>query len=76
MPAVSIVILLAQAAFAAALAYVFTGFSGIIVAVAAGAVYLASLFYAVKDLGGISGDLSGYALTLGELGALIVCAIL
>ena len=72
----SITVFLVQAVVVVPLIWLLTGPDGIIVAAAAGGFYVVALLHAVKDLGGISGDLSGYALTLGELGALIVCALL
>lgn len=42
----------------------------------AAAGYLAALFGAVRQLGGVSGDLAGYALTTGEAVAIVVLALL
>lgn len=38
--------------------------------------YLASMFGAVRQLKGVSGDLAGYALTIGEAAAIVVLALL
>lgn len=47
-------------------------------AVLAGAAvgYLAAMFGAVRQLKGVSGDLAGYALTIGEAAAIVVLALL
>jgi len=52
------------------------GMRGLLVACAAAALYLLFLAYAAYDLGGVSGDLSGFALTAAECGALIAAALL
>jgi cobalamin synthase len=40
------------------------------------AAYLAALFGAVRQLKGVSGDLAGYSLTIGEAFALVMLALL
>ena len=55
------------------LPFVFCGWIGISSLAAAGVYWLAALS-AKRQLGGISGDVSGFALCLGELaGAVILC---
>ena len=57
-----------------ALGFVFFGWTGF----ASVAVILGYLFYlrrGVKSLGGMSGDISGYALTFGELCGIAVFAL-
>lgn len=71
-----IAILLLQAAVLLAIMWLIGGKAAAVSATAAALFYALALFNAVHDLGGFSGDLSGYALTFGELGALVVCALL
>ena len=58
------------------LSIVFAGLSGLIVSAALIAGFSAAMFYAYKDLQGVSGDLAGYALVIGELCAIIAMALL
>ncbi len=60
----------------AAAAWLWLGASGLAVCAAAVLGYAAAMCYAAHDLGGVSGDLSGYALTLGELAGLLAAALL
>lgn len=69
-------LLLFELLFPLAVSFLWLGMAGFAVCAAAALAYLAALWYAAHDLGGVSGDLSGYALTLGEAGALLVCALL
>jgi adenosylcobinamide-GDP ribazoletransferase len=69
-------ILLVELLLPLALAWVWLGTAGLLVCAAAEGFYALAMLHAARDLGGVSGDLSGYALTLGELGALIVCVLL
>ena len=54
------------------------GFSYAIIAVLLVAVltYIVSILYAKKQLGGVSGDLAGYAMTLAEAGAMVAMALI
>jgi adenosylcobinamide-GDP ribazoletransferase len=59
-----------------AAAFVTAGWRGLVVPIVATAAYSLALWRAVKSLGGVSGDLSGYALTIGEAAALVAAACL
>ncbi len=56
--------------------FLLAGWRGLAVAAFAMLVYAGKLGYAAHDLGGVSGDLSGYALTAAECGALLCASIL
>ena len=69
------VVLFAILALCIALGFVFSGKYGFApLAVTAG--YLLSAFFAFRSLGGMSGDVSGYALTVGELCGIAVYALI
>ena len=69
------VVLAVLLAASVAAGFIFTGRYGLVcVAVLAG--YVLSLLRAVKSLKGISGDVSGYALTIGELCGVAVFALI
>ena len=65
----------AVAASAVALCFVFYGLYGF-APMAAGVFYLLFVLRGVKALGGMSGDVSGHALCVGELCAVAVFALL
>ncbi|MBR5070639.1 MAG: adenosylcobinamide-GDP ribazoletransferase [Oscillospiraceae bacterium] len=70
-----VVFLTAVTAVAAVLGFVFLGRCGYVsLAVAAG--YLLYMFRAYKSLGGMSGDISGYALTFAELCGIIAFVLI
>ena len=70
-----LVFVAAVMAVAAVLGFVFLGRYGYVsVAVAAG--YLLYMFKGYRSLGGMSGDISGYALTFGELCGIIAFALI
>ena len=70
-----IVFLTGFAAAVVLLGFVFLGRQGLALpAVAAG--YLIFMYRAFKSLDGMSGDISGYALTIGELCGIAVFALL
>ena len=70
-----LVFVAAVMAVAAVLGFVFLGGYGYVsVAVAAG--YLLYMFKGYRSLGGMSGDISGYALTFGELCGIIAFALI
>ena len=52
------------------------GISGLIVTVSSIAGFTGTMLYAYKDLKGVSGDLAGFALVIGELCALTAMAII
>ena len=66
-----IVLLLA----AAGLAYVFTGLTGLIVVGAVVLGYACALAYARKEFTGVSGDLTGFSLVVGELCGVLALAV-
>jgi len=66
--------LCAIAACAALFAVFAAGLGGLIVAAAVAAGFVASMFVAYRDLKGVSGDLAGFALVIGELCGLIALA--
>lgn len=61
--------------FAAAGACILTGARGLIVVAAMAVGFIVSILHAYRQLGGISGDLSGYALTVSEACGLIALAL-
>ena len=60
----------------AALSCFFTGIPGLIVTASAIAGFTGAIVYAYKDLKGVSGDLAGFALVIGELCALAAMALI
>ncbi len=56
--------------------WLLAGLRGLAVALCAVLIYAWRLGVAARDLGGVSGDLSGYALTVAECGALLCAAVL
>lgn len=64
---------MAIAAFVALL--LFSGWQGLLCGVAVLGAYALSMRWCVQTLGGVSGDLAGFALTISELCGLIVLAI-
>jgi adenosylcobinamide-GDP ribazoletransferase len=70
---IALIAILAAAVAGAALT---TGFFGIAVAFAELIVFALAALSAVRELGGISGDLSGYALTIAEVGAVFAAALI
>ena len=60
---------------AAGLAYVFTGFTGLIVVGAVVLGYAGALAYARKEFTGVSGDLTGFSLVVGELCGVLALAV-
>ena len=58
------------------LSYFFAQISGLIVAASAIAGFSGAMAYAYRDLKGVSGDLAGFALVIGELYALAAMAIM
>jgi adenosylcobinamide-GDP ribazoletransferase len=60
----------------AALSCFFMGIPGLIVGVSAITGFTVAIVYAYKDLKGVSGDLAGFALVIGELCALAAMAII
>lgn len=60
---------------AAAAVCLLFGFKGLIVVAAMTAGFIASISYAYRQFGGVSGDLSGYALTVSEACALVALAL-
>jgi len=69
-------LLAAELLLVLALSFLLAGYRGGAVAAGAMLVYAGALARAARDLGGVSGDLSGYALTGAECGALVLAAIL
>ena len=68
-------VMISELALALALSFILSGALGLCCALTAAVFYALFLFRAGHNLGGVSGDLSGYALTLGEIAGLIVLAI-
>lgn len=64
-----------MAAAALVLLLVFSGWRGLLAGLAALGGYALSMRACVRSLGGVSGDLAGFALTISELCGLIVLAI-
>ena len=64
------------AALAFALSFLFTGAFGAIPAAATALSYIAAMAYAYKDFKGVSGDLAGFALVIGELCGLFTLALI
>ncbi len=61
--------------FAAAAVCFVLGCKGLVVAAAMAAGFFLSILYAYRQFGGVSGDVSGYALTISEACALIALAL-
>jgi len=59
-----------------ALSFLFAGFRGLAVSAAVMAGYAAAMAFAYKDLKGVSGDLAGFALVIGELCGLAAMAVI
>jgi adenosylcobinamide-GDP ribazoletransferase len=70
------IFILFTAALAFVLSYFFNGIYGLIVAASVFVGFTGAMAYAYSDLKGVSGDLAGYALVIGELCGLIVMAVL
>jgi len=67
---------LAVAAVTITLSILFSGIAGLVVAVAVILGFVGAMAYAYKEFGGVSGDLAGYALVVGELCGLVALAII
>jgi adenosylcobinamide-GDP ribazoletransferase len=63
------------AACAFAVAWLFAGFTGIIVAAAAGLGYIVAMACAYRSMKGVSGDLAGFALVISEVCGLAALAV-
>ena len=63
------------AALAVAAAYWFTGFYGLISIGAVVIGFICAMAYSYKEFKGVSGDLAGYALTIGELCGLLALGV-
>ena len=61
---------------AAAISFILTGVYGLIVAGAVIIGFIGAMAYAYKEFKGISGDLAGYALVIGELCGLVALAVI
>ena len=59
-----------------ALSFFYAGFSGIIVSLAVVLGYACGMRFAYKSLNGVSGDLLGYSLVIGELFGLVALAVM
>ena len=62
--------------FTAALSYIFAGIPGFLICASVTAGFIAAMFYVYRDLNGVSGDLCGFSLVIGELCGLIALALI
>jgi adenosylcobinamide-GDP ribazoletransferase len=70
------IIIIMTAITGIALSFFFSGINGLIVTVSVILGFTAAMAYAYKDLKGVSGDLAGFALVIGELCGLAALAII
>jgi adenosylcobinamide-GDP ribazoletransferase len=70
------IFLIAFAVLVAVLAYWFTGFLGLITVAAVIIGFIGAMAYSYKEFKGVSGDLTGYSLVIGELCGLIAMGVL
>ena len=70
------IFIVVTAVTAFALSYLYAEIFGLIVAVSAVLGFIAAMAYAYKEFKGVSGDLAGYALVVGELCGLVALAVI